>query len=67
LSRDAIWAIWANRALVSDHLDTARHYAIKAFRAAPHRHWKLPIRVWFGIRPFLWKRCHRKLQKWIAR
>ncbi len=65
-SPDEVWAIWANRALDAGHRDTARHYAIKAFCAAPHRHWKLPIRVWFGIRPLLWKRCHRKLQKWIA-
>ena len=64
---DAIWAIWANRALVSNHRDTARHYAIKAFRAAPLRHWKLPIRVWLGLQPFIWKRCRRKLQRWVAR
>jgi glycosyltransferase involved in cell wall biosynthesis len=64
---DAVWAIWANRALVADHRDTARHYAIKAFCAAPQRHWKLPIRVWLGIQPFLWKRCQRRLQQWIRR
>jgi len=66
-SPDAAWAVWANHALVSNHRDTARHYAIKAFCAAPHRHWKLPIRVWLGIQPFLWKRWRCKLQKWIAR
>ena len=62
-----VWAIWAHHALVAGHRDTARHYAIKAFCAAPHRHWKVPIRVWFGIRPFLWKRCRRTLQQWLAR
>jgi hypothetical protein len=66
-SPESVWAIWANRALVAGHRDTARHYAIKAFCTAPHRYWKLPIRIWFEIQPFLWKRCHRKLQKWIAR
>jgi glycosyltransferase involved in cell wall biosynthesis len=66
-SPDAVWAVWANHALVAGHRDTARHYAIKAFRAAPHRYWKLPIRVGFGIQPFLWKRCRRRLQEWIAR
>jgi glycosyltransferase involved in cell wall biosynthesis len=64
---DAVWAIWANRALVSNHRDTARHYAIKAFCAAPRQHWKLPVRVWFGVQPFIWKRCRRKLQQWAAR
>ena len=62
-----VWAIWAHHALVAGNGDTAQHYAIKAFCAAPHRHWKLPIRVWFGIRPLLWKRCRRTLQQWIAR
>jgi hypothetical protein len=62
-----VWAIWANQALVAGHRDTARHYAIKAFRAAPHRHWKLPIRVWLGIQPLLWKRSRRRLQRWIGR
>jgi hypothetical protein len=37
-SADAVWATWANRALVAGHRDTARHYAIKAFRAAPQQH-----------------------------
>jgi glycosyltransferase involved in cell wall biosynthesis len=66
-SPDAIWAIWANRALVSQHRDTARHYALKAFCAAPQRHWKLPIRVWLGIQPLLWKRCRQRFQQWIGR
>jgi hypothetical protein len=65
-SDDAVWATWANRALVAGHRDTARHYAIKAFRAAPQRHWKLPIRVWLGVQPLLWKRGRRRLQKWIG-
>ena len=56
-SRDAVWATWANHAMMEGHRETARHYAIKAFCAAPQRHWKLPIRVWFEIQPFLWKRC----------
>jgi len=63
---DATWAEWANHALVSNHLDTARHYAWKAFRAAPRRHWKLPIRVRFGIRPHFWKRWRRRLQRRVA-
>ncbi len=66
-SADTVWAIWANRALVASHRDTARHYALKAFCAAPQRHWKLPIRVWLGIRPLLWTRCRKKLRRWIAR
>jgi hypothetical protein len=66
-SPDATWADWANHALVSNHRETARHYAAKAFHAAPHRHWKLPIRVRFGVQPFLWKRCRRRVQRWIAR
>jgi glycosyltransferase involved in cell wall biosynthesis len=65
-ARDEIWAIWAHRALVAGHRDTARHYAIKAFCAAPQRYWKLPIQVGFGIQPFLWKRGRRRLQKWIG-
>jgi glycosyltransferase involved in cell wall biosynthesis len=64
---DTVWAIWANRALVAGHRDTARHYAIKAFCAAPQRHWKLPIRVWLGVQPLFWKRSGRRLQKWIGR
>jgi len=66
-SPDAVWATWANRALVAGHRDTASHYAIKAFRAAPQRHWKLPIRVWLGAQPLLWKRSRQRLQKWIVR
>jgi glycosyltransferase involved in cell wall biosynthesis len=65
-SRDDVWAVWANHALDSGHLDTERHYAFRAFREAPSRHWKLPVRVWLGLRPFLWKRCRRRSQKWIA-
>lgn len=64
---DEVWALWANRALDAGHRNTARHYAVKAFCAAPHRYWKLPIRVWFDIQPFFWKRCRRKLEKWVAR
>jgi glycosyltransferase involved in cell wall biosynthesis len=60
-----VWAIWANHALVAGNRDTARHYAIKAFCAAPQRHLKLLIRIWLGIQPFLWKRCRCQLQKWI--
>jgi glycosyltransferase involved in cell wall biosynthesis len=66
-SADAVWALWANHALVAGHRDTARHYAIKAFCAAPQRHWKLPIRVWLGVQPLFWKRSGRRLQKWIGR
>jgi glycosyltransferase involved in cell wall biosynthesis len=62
LSHDGVWSIWANRALVSGHKDTARHYAIKAFLAAPQQHWKLPIRTWLGVQPFLWKRWREKLR-----
>lgn len=65
-SVDAVWATWANRALVAGHRDTARHYAIKSFRAAPQRHWKLPIRVWLGVQPLLWKRIRQRLQRWIG-
>jgi glycosyltransferase involved in cell wall biosynthesis len=61
-SSDATWASWAHRALESGNRDTARHYAIKAFRTAPRRHWKLPIRVWLGVQPFLWKRWREKLR-----
>jgi len=64
---DEVWAIWAQRALVAGHRDTARHYAVKAFCSAPQRHWKLPLRAWFGIRPFLWKRGRHRLQQWIRR
>ncbi|HEX9815062.1 MAG TPA: hypothetical protein VGB31_08970, partial [Myxococcota bacterium] len=67
MSPDGVWSTWANHALVAGHRDTARHYAIKAFRAAPWRHWKLPIRIWLGIQPFLWKRWRQKLQKRVAR
>ena len=66
-SPGAAWATWANQALIAGHRHTARHYAIKAFCSAPLRHWKLPIRVWLEIQPFFWKRCRRKLQKWITR
>jgi len=66
IAPDTVWAIWANRALVAGHRDTARHYAIKAFRAAPQRHWKLPVRVWLDIQPLLWKRSRRRLQQWIG-
>jgi len=66
-SADAVWASWANHALVAGHRDTARHYAIKAFCAAPQRHWKLPIRVGLGIQPLFWQRGRRRLQKWIGR
>jgi glycosyltransferase involved in cell wall biosynthesis len=66
-SDDAIWAVWANHALVANHPGTARYYAFKAFRAAPSRHWKLLIRVCLGFRPFLWKRGRRRLQEWAAR
>jgi len=66
-SHDAVWAIWADHALLAGHRDSARHYAIRAFCAAPQRHWKVPIRVWFGVRPFFWRRCRRKLRQWIAR
>jgi len=65
IASDTVWAIWANRALVAGQRDTARHYAIKAFRASPRRHWKLPIRVWLGIQPLLWNRSRRRLQRWI--
>jgi len=65
-SPDATWAVWANHALASDHPETARHYALKAFRTAPLRHWKLPIRALFGIQPFLWKRCRRRFRQWIG-
>jgi glycosyltransferase involved in cell wall biosynthesis len=61
ISRDAIWAIWSNRALLSGHLDTARHYAIRAFCAAPIRHWKLPIRAYLGLQPFFWKRLRERI------
>ncbi len=64
-TRDAVWARWAHRALVAGHRETARHYAVEAFRAAPARHWKLPIRAWFGIQPHLWKRCRRALESRI--
>lgn len=66
-SRDEIWAIWANRALVAGHRGTALHYAIKAFRAAPQRHWKLPIRVWLGIQPLIWARCRARIRNRVAR
>jgi glycosyltransferase involved in cell wall biosynthesis len=62
----AIWAIWANHALVANHRDTARHYALKAFRAAPHRHWKLPIRAWLGIQPFFWARWRSSVKRRIG-
>ena len=61
-SPDAVWATWANHALVAGHRDTARRYAIKAFCAAPHRYWKLPIRVWLGVQPHLWTRWRKKLR-----
>jgi len=66
-SPDAVWATWANHALVAGHRDTARHYAIKAFCAAPQRYWKLPIRVWLGVQPFLWKRWRKRLRLNLAR
>jgi glycosyltransferase involved in cell wall biosynthesis len=66
-SPDAVWATWANRALVAGHRDTARHYAIKAFCAAPHRHWKLPIRVWLEVQPLLWRRWRNRLRMNLAR
>jgi glycosyltransferase involved in cell wall biosynthesis len=59
---DATWANWANRALVSGHMDTARHYAVKAFRTAPQRHWKLLIRTWLDVQPLLWQRWREKLR-----
>ena len=66
-SPDAVWATWANHALVAGRRDTARYYAIKAFCAAPHRYWKLPIRVWLGVQPFLWKRWRKRLRMNFAR
>lgn len=59
---DAVHAVWANRALESGHLATARKYAWRAFRAAPRRHWKLPIRASLGIRPYLWARWRAALR-----
>jgi len=64
---DAVWALWANRAFVAGRRETARHYALEAFRAAPRRHWKLPIRVWLGIQPRLWERCRNRLERWVPR
>ena len=58
-----VWAIWANHALDAGNRDTARHYAIKAFCAAPLRNWKLPIRAWLGIRSQLWLRCRQAVCK----
>jgi len=40
---------------------TARKYAGRAFRAAPLAYWKLMIRAWLGIRPFLWARWREAL------
>ncbi len=60
---DTVWAIWANRALVAGHRDTARHYAIKAFCAAPQRHWSYRSGVWLGIRSQLWARCRRAISQ----
>jgi glycosyltransferase involved in cell wall biosynthesis len=53
-----VWALWAGRAIEAGHLATARKHAGRAFRAAPLAlaYWKLMIRAWFGIRPFLWAR-----------
>jgi glycosyltransferase involved in cell wall biosynthesis len=65
-SADAVWAIWANHALVAGHRDTARHYALKALCAAPWRHWKLPIRVWLGMQPFFWERYQHRLKTWVG-
>jgi glycosyltransferase involved in cell wall biosynthesis len=58
----AVHALWANRALQSGHLATARKHAWRAFRAAPWRHWKLPIRAGLGIRPYLWARWRAALR-----
>jgi glycosyltransferase involved in cell wall biosynthesis len=60
---DIIWAIWANQALDAGYRDTARHYAMKAFCAAPLRNWRLPIRAWLGIRSQLWARCRRAISQ----
>jgi glycosyltransferase involved in cell wall biosynthesis len=57
-----VHAVWANRALQSGHLATARKHAWRAFRAAPWRHWKLPIRARLGIRPYLWARWRAALR-----
>jgi glycosyltransferase involved in cell wall biosynthesis len=62
-----VWAIWASQALDAGYRDTARHYAMKAFRAAPHRHWKLPIRAQFGIRSRLWARWYRAIREKMGR
>jgi len=66
-STDEVWAIWAHRALIAGHRETARHYAIEAFCTAPKRHWKLPIQTLLGVQPFFWKRWRQKLQKRVAR
>jgi glycosyltransferase involved in cell wall biosynthesis len=58
----AVHALWANRALESGRLATARKHAWRAFRAAPWRHWKLPIRAGLGIRPYLWARWRAALR-----
>jgi len=53
-----LWALWAGRAIEAGHLATARKHAGRALRAAPLAlaYWKLMIRAWLGIRPFLWLR-----------
>ncbi len=66
-SPDEIWAIWANHALDAGYRHTARHYAMRAFRTAPHRYWKLPIRAWLGIRSQLWVRCRNAIRRRRAR
>jgi glycosyltransferase involved in cell wall biosynthesis len=58
-----VHALWANRALESRYLATARKHAWRAFRAAPFRHWKLPIRAGLGIRPYLWARWRAALRR----
>jgi glycosyltransferase involved in cell wall biosynthesis len=58
-----LWALWAGRAIEAGHLATARKHAGRALRAAPLAlaYWKLMIRAWLGIRPFLWARWREAL------
>ena len=65
-SLHSVWAIWADHALVANYRETARHYALKAFRAAPRQHWKLPIRVWLGIQPGLWARWRNSMKRLLG-
>ncbi len=62
----AVWAVWAHHALEAGHRDTARHYATKALRATPLQHWKLALRVWLGVRPFLWRRWRQKIRAYFT-